>query len=131
MEVRRSVKSVSQPATAGILDEAARALSEHSPDGFVILGAPGDWTFTFVNAAAELLFGPANALIGRPFLNVFPESARSLVATALEAAYRTREPKDILAPHQPAIEQGQSRPRHHQHHGGADEHPRGVPRVNL
>jgi two-component system cell cycle sensor histidine kinase/response regulator CckA len=99
MEVRRSVKSVSQPATAGILDEAARALSEHSPDGFVILGAPGDWTFTFVNAAAELLFGPANALIGRPFLNVFPESARSLVATALEAAYRTREPKDILAPH--------------------------------
>src|SRR4051812_26199015 len=81
------------------LDEAARALSAHSPDGFVILESPGEWTFSFINDAAALLFGES-ARIGGRFLDLFPEASRPLVAAALDAAYSGGEPKDVLAPYQ-------------------------------
>jgi PAS domain S-box-containing protein len=82
------------------LDEAARALSAHSPDGVVILQSPGAWTFAFINDAAALLFGESAARVGGRFLDVFPEASRALVAAALDAAYNRREAKDVLAPYQ-------------------------------
>jgi PAS domain S-box-containing protein len=86
--------------SADILDEAARALAAHSPDGFVILGSPGEWTFAFINEAADQQFGPSAARIGEPFLEMFPASARSLISNALDAAYRGGDPKDVLAPYE-------------------------------
>jgi PAS domain-containing protein len=82
------------------LDEAARALTAHSPDGFVILRSPGTWVFAFINEAAEELFAPSAARLGEPFLELFPASARSLIGNALDAAYKTGEPKDVLAPYE-------------------------------
>jgi PAS domain S-box-containing protein len=86
--------------SAETLDEAARALSAHSPDGLVILQSPGEWTFAFINDAAILLFGESAARVGGRFLEVFPEASRPLVAAALDAAYNRREAKDVLTPYQ-------------------------------
>ena len=81
------------------LDEAARALAAHSPDGFVILGSPGEWTFMFINEAAVQVFGANVARVGERFIPMFPESTRSRISNAIDSAYNTGEPKDILVPY--------------------------------
>ena len=83
--------------SADILEEAARALAAHSPDGFVILGSPGEWTFAFINEAADQQFGPSAARIGEPFLEMFPASARSLISNALDAAYQSGDFERYIA----------------------------------
>jgi two-component system, cell cycle sensor histidine kinase and response regulator CckA len=83
------------------LDEAARALAAHSPDGVVILRSP-DWAFAFINEAADQQFGPSVARLGESFLDLFPASSRSLIGNAIEGAYESGDPKDVLAPYEPA-----------------------------
>ena len=86
--------------SAETLDEAARALAAHSPDGFVILRSPGEWEFAFINEAAAQLFGQDVARVGERFLDLFPASGRSLISTAIDEAYKTGDPKDVLAPYE-------------------------------